>query len=129
MDILLTGLEEAELLLGTNEPKEIISECKKLGIAYTAIKLGDKGAIGYHDGEYIEAAPNVPKKVVDTVRAGDSFDAGFIYGVLNNWPLERTLKFANTIGSMVVSIKCDNEGLPYLENVLIKLGEKEFIER
>ena len=129
VDILLTGLEEAELLLGTNQPKEIISECQKLGISYTAIKLGDKGAIGYHDGEYVEAAPVVPKKVVDTVGAGDGFDAGFVYGVLQNWPLERTLKFANTIGSMVVSIKGDNEGLPYLEDVLVKLGEKEFIER
>ncbi|WP_227937143.1 sugar kinase [Alkalihalobacillus deserti] len=129
VDILLTGLDEAKLLLGTNQPKEIINECKKLGISYTAIKLGDKGAIGYHDGKYIEVAPIVPKKVVDTVGAGDGFDAGFVYGVLNNWPLERTLKFANVIGSIVVSIKGDNEGLPYLEDVLIKLGEKEFIER
>jgi 2-dehydro-3-deoxygluconokinase len=129
VDIFLTGLEEAELLLGTSDPVEIFEECKKLGISNVAIKLGEKGSIGYQNGEYLEASPVVPKKIVDTVGAGDGFDAGFVYGVLNGWSLEKTLRFANTIGSMVVSVKGDNEGLPYLEDVRIKLGEKEFIER
>jgi 2-dehydro-3-deoxygluconokinase len=71
----------------------------------------------------------VPTKIVDTVGAGDGFDAGFVYGVLKGWPLDKTLNFANTIGSMVVSVSGDNEGLPYLEDVLIQLGEKEFIDR
>lgn len=129
VDILLTGLEEAELLLDTNNPLEIIEKSKAFGISYVAIKQGENGSIGYHDGQYIEAPAVKAKKVVDTVGAGDGFDSGFIYGVINNWPLERTLKLANTIGSMVVSVSGDNEGLPYLEDVLIQLGEKEFIER
>ncbi|MCL7745735.1 sugar kinase [Halalkalibacter alkaliphilus] len=129
VDILLTGLDEAEMLFGTNDPKTIIAECKQFGISYVAIKLGDKGAIGFYGNEYLESPPVAPKKVVDTVGAGDGFDAGFIYGVLNQWPLEKTLHFANTIGSMVVSVTGDNEGLPYLDDVLVQLGEKEFIER
>ncbi|QOY38203.1 sugar kinase [Anaerobacillus isosaccharinicus] len=129
VDIFLTGLEEAELLFGTSEPQKIIAECKKLGISHIVIKLGDKGSIGYHNGEYLEAPAVLAKKVVDTVGAGDGFDAGFVYGVLNGWDLSKTLNFANTIGSIVVSVKGDNEGLPYLEDVLIKLGERDFIER
>jgi 2-dehydro-3-deoxygluconokinase len=131
VDIFLTGVEEAELLFGVNEPEQIIQKCTELGISYVAIKRGEKGSIGYYsgDGNVIEAPPIPPKKVVDTVGAGDGFDAGFIYGVLNEWSLEKTLRFANTIGSMVVSVSGDNEGLPYLEDVLIQLGEKEFIER
>jgi 2-dehydro-3-deoxygluconokinase len=129
VDIFLTGVEEAELLLGVSDPKEIIEHSKAFGISYVAIKQGDKGSIGYHDGQYLEAPPVEAKKVVDTVGAGDGFDCGFIYGVLHNWPLEKTLQFANTIGSMVVSVKGDNDGLPYLEDVLVQLGEKEFIER
>jgi len=129
IDILLTGSEEAEILLGMSNPKEIIERCKSYGISYIAIKQGEKGSIGYYNGQYMEAPPVKPRKVVDTVGAGDGFDAGFIYGVLHGWPLERTLKFANTIGSMVVSVSGDNEGLPYLEDVLVKLGEKTFIER
>jgi 2-dehydro-3-deoxygluconokinase len=129
VDILLTGVEEAEILFGTDEPEEIIKHAKTYGISYIAVKKGEKGSIGYHNGEFIEAPPVKPKKVVDSVGAGDGFDAGFIYGVMNKWPLEKTLAFANTIGSMVVSVAGDNEGLPYLEEVLIRLGEKEFVER
>jgi 2-dehydro-3-deoxygluconokinase len=129
VDILLTGVDEAELLFDTRDEKEIIEKSKLLGIAYTAIKLGSTGSVGYHNGESIHSAPVPPKKVVDTVGAGDGFDAGFIYGVLQGWPLEKIMRFSNTIGSMVVSVSGDNEGLPYLEDVLIQLGEKEFIER
>jgi 2-dehydro-3-deoxygluconokinase len=129
VDILLTGEEEAELLFGVRNPKEIIERCKSYGISYIAIKKGEKGSVGYYDGQYIEAPPVKPRKVVDTVGAGDGFDAGFIYGALKGWKLERILQFANTIGSMVVSVSGDNEGLPYLEDVLVQLGEKAFIER
>ncbi|GLB61074.1 sugar kinase [Cytobacillus sp. NCCP-133] len=129
VDIFLTGEEEAELLLGTSDPREIVEHCKAFGMSYIAIKQGEKGSIGYHDGEYLEAPAFKAKKVVDTVGAGDGFDTGFIYGLLNQWPLEKTLNFANVIGSMVVSVSGDNEGLPYLEDVLVQLGEKEAVER
>jgi 2-dehydro-3-deoxygluconokinase len=129
VDIFLTGIEEAEFLLGTSDPTEIIEKCKSLGISHVAIKQGENGSTGYHDGERVETAAIPVKKVVDTVGAGDGFDCGFIYGVLNNWNLEKTLRFANTIGSMVVSVSGDNEGLPYYEDILIQMGEKDFIER
>lgn len=129
VDIFLTGEEEADLLLDESNPKEIIEKCKEFGMSYIAIKQGERGSVGYHNSEYMEAPPVKAKKVVDTVGAGDGFDSGFIYGILNNWPLEKTLHFANTIGSMVVSVTGDNEGLPYLDDVLIQLGEKEFVER
>ncbi|WP_342433259.1 sugar kinase [Neobacillus sp. FSL H8-0543] len=129
VDIILTGEDEAEILLGVKEPKLIIEACMKYGISHIAIKRGEKGSIGYHNGRYIEAPAIHSRKVVDTVGAGDGFDAGFVYGVINNWPLEKMLEFANTIGSMVVSVSGDNEGLPYIEDVLIQMGEREFIER
>ena len=39
------------------------------------------------------------------------------------------LEFANTIGSIVVGVKGDNEGLPYLEEVNASLGKKKIIDR
>ncbi|MBH9966190.1 sugar kinase [[Bacillus] enclensis] len=129
VDILLTGVEEAELLFGTADPHEIIEHCKAFGISHLAIKKGEEGSVGYMNCEYVEAPAVKAKKVVDTVGAGDGFDAGFIYGILQKWPLEKALHFANIIGSMVVSVTGDNEGLPYLEDVLVHLGEKERVER
>lgn len=129
VDLLLTGEEEADLLFGVTDPDKIIAECQLLGISHVAIKRGENGSIGYSNGQTLESPPVKPKKVVDTVGAGDGFDAGFVYGVLNQFPLEKTLLFANTIGSMVVSVSGDNEGLPYIDEVLMQLGEKEIIER
>ncbi len=129
VDIMLTGEEEAELLFGVSDPESIVEACRKYGISTIAIKKGELGAVGYHNGEFITAPAIQPNKVVDTVGAGDGFDAGVVYGFLQGWELEKTLNFANTIGSMVVSVQGDNEGLPELEDVLVQTGEKEYLER
>jgi 2-dehydro-3-deoxygluconokinase len=129
VDILLAGDEEMEIILGEKDPAAIIEKAKALGISFIAIKQGDKGSVGYFNGEMLGAQPVKASKVVDTVGAGDGFNAGVLYGILQEWPLEKTLHFANTIGSMVVSVKGDNEGLPYLEDVQARLGEAERIER
>ncbi|MFQ3544431.1 sugar kinase [Halobacillus rhizosphaerae] len=129
VDILLAGDEEMEIILGTKDANEIISQAKELGISYVAIKKGAAGSVGYHDGEMVEAPPIPPSQVVDTVGAGDGFNAGILYGIIHSWPLEKTLHFANLIGSKVVSVKGDNEGLPFLEDVLLDLEEKERVDR
>lgn len=129
VDIFLTGVEEAEILFGTSDAIKIIEICKSFGITSIAVKKGEDGSIAYHNGAIVEADAIKASKVVDTVGAGDGFDAGFIYGVLQKWPLDRIVKISNTIGSMVVSVSGDNEGLPELEDVLIRLGEKQKIER
>lgn len=129
VDILLTGDEEAEILFETVVPEEIIKACKTYDISTVAIKQGDKGAIGYRDREWIKAEAIPPDMVVDTIGAGDGFNCGFIYGILHGWSLERTMTLANQIGSMVVSVSGDNEGLPFIEDVKAKIEKVKIIER
>jgi sugar/nucleoside kinase (ribokinase family) len=59
----------------------------------TAATLGQDGVLAW-DGKrsYLHSAFRVP--VVDTTGAGDIFHAGFIYGLLQGWTLERQLDFA-----------------------------------
>jgi sugar/nucleoside kinase (ribokinase family) len=64
-----------------------------------AIKLGAAGALGVSGTQRVRAA-SIPVKVVDTVGAGDSFDAGFLYGYLHGWELERTLRLACACGAL-----------------------------
>lgn len=64
-----------------------------------AVKLGERGAIAKTGTEIALASP-LPVNVVDTTGAGDSFDAGFIYGYLNEWDLERSLRLACICGSL-----------------------------
>jgi sugar/nucleoside kinase (ribokinase family) len=64
-----------------------------------AIKLGEQGALVVSKGQKVRFA-SIPVKVIDTVGAGDSFDAGFIYGYLAEWPLEKSLRLATVCGAL-----------------------------
>jgi sulfofructose kinase len=65
----------------------------RYGCRLTAATLGQDGVLAW-DGKrsYLHSAYRVP--VVDTTGAGDIFHAGFIYGLLQGWTLERQLDFA-----------------------------------
>lgn len=129
VDILLTGDNEMEIIMGEKNPQKIINKARELGISFVAVKLGEKGSVGYYQGQTVEAAPVKASTVVDTVGAGDGFNAGVLYGLSHNWDLNKIMQVANTVGSMVVRVVGDNEGLPYYEQVQQCLGEIERIER
>jgi sugar/nucleoside kinase (ribokinase family) len=82
-----------------------------------AIKLAAEGALGVCDGEMIKVA-SIPVKVVDTVGAGDSFDAGFLYGFLNRWSLEASLRLGCICGALSTQRAGGTEGQPTLEEAL-----------
>lgn len=66
---------------------------RRFGCALTAATLGAEGVAAW-DGKrfHVNAAYRVA--VTDTTGAGDIFHAGFIYGLLQDWPLKRQLDFA-----------------------------------
>lgn len=66
---------------------------ERYGCRLTAATLGQDGVLAF-DGERLlhSAAYRVP--VADTTGAGDIFHAGFIYALLQGWPLERQLDFS-----------------------------------
>jgi sugar/nucleoside kinase (ribokinase family) len=65
----------------------------------SAATLGEDGVMAW-DGKrfYRSAAYRVP--VVDTTGAGDIFRAGFIYGLMQEWPLDRQLDFSCAAAAM-----------------------------
>jgi sugar/nucleoside kinase (ribokinase family) len=52
------------------------------------------------DGKEMILRPAYKVPVIDTTGAGDIFHAGFIFGLLNEWPLERTLDFSCAAAAM-----------------------------
>jgi len=67
--------------------------------AFTAATLGENGVLAW-DGHEMLLRPAYQVPVVDTTGAGDIFHAGFIYGLLNNWPQERTLDYSCAAAAM-----------------------------
>jgi sugar/nucleoside kinase (ribokinase family) len=78
-----------------------------------AVKLGAKGGIARR-GETVARAAPPPVRVVDTTGAGDSFDAGFLYGYLNGWPLPRSLALACACGALSTRAAGGTAGQPTL---------------
>jgi 2-dehydro-3-deoxygluconokinase len=116
-DIFLPGYSEAKFLLHDGEPDELCKELLSMGIKTVAMKLGKEGCI-VANSSMVKTIQGVKiEKVVDTVGAGDGFDAGFMTGMLNGWDIEKCGRLANVVGAMVVMVVGDMEGLPTMEEV------------
>jgi sugar/nucleoside kinase (ribokinase family) len=119
-DVFLPNETEACSLTGAVTVEQAAVELSAR-VNTVAIKLGARGALGVSRGERIES-PSIPVEVVDTVGAGDSFDAGFIYGYLHGWPSVKTLRLAAVCGALSTRAAGGTstqatlaEALPYLD--------------
>ena len=91
---------ETELLAVTREA-DVDAGLDRISrrVPTVAVKLGARGALACR-GSQLARADSVPVDVVDTTGAGDSFDAGFVYGYLAGWPLDRMLRLGCVCGSL-----------------------------
>lgn len=129
VNYLLTGREELELIFDSRDENILLQSLQQFSFENVVMKDGGEGSYALLNGAWTHVPGFPVMKVVDTVGAGDGFDAGFLYGILQEWSIEKSLAFANAIGAMVVQVGGDNEGLPYLEEVEGFLGTREMIER
>jgi sugar/nucleoside kinase (ribokinase family) len=79
--------------------------------------LGKDGALGISQSQKIHAK-SIPVNVVDTVGAGDTFDAGFIYGYLQGWELEKSLRLACVCGALSTQAAGGTSAQPTLNEAL-----------
>jgi 2-dehydro-3-deoxygluconokinase len=128
VDILLTGLEEIELILGSDTESSLTVFADKYHIDQLVIKDGANGSKLFTGGTWYQEKA-FPVDPVDTVGAGDGFDAGYIYSFLKGEAYRERLRFANAVGAIVTTVLGDNEGLPYLDEVLNITNNEKVIER
>lgn len=128
-DILFPGDDEAQLLLGTQELKEVAKLFHKMGVKIVALKLGKKGCYISGNNEEGFISGYTVEHPVDTVGAGDGYAAGFLSGYLDKLSLKECAKRANAVGAMATLVKGDMEGFPYKDQVEIFMGLKGNIDR
>jgi sugar/nucleoside kinase (ribokinase family) len=116
VDVFLPNENEACAL---TKMDSVIDSIRKLGTnsKIVAVKMGAEGGIAVEGATLVQASV-IPVELVDTVGAGDTFDAGFIYGFLAGWPLEKSLKLGVACGSLSTEKPGGLEGQPTLAEAL-----------
>jgi sulfofructose kinase len=94
IDYLITSRDIPGRICGESDLRESLRAThSRLNARLTAATLGPEGVLAF-DGAHFHYAPAFRVETIDTTGAGDIFHAGFIFGLLQGWPLARQLEFA-----------------------------------
>jgi sugar/nucleoside kinase (ribokinase family) len=116
VDVFLPNENEAMALTGASIV-EAAADALGLKCSLVAVKLGARGALACH-GEDVARVKALPVQVVDTVGAGDSFDAGFLSAWLNGWNLEKALRLGVVCGSLSTRAAGGTSAQPGLDEAM-----------
>ncbi|MEY9904747.1 sugar/nucleoside kinase (ribokinase family) [Catenulispora sp. MAP12-49] len=98
-DYVLPNEAEALALTGAATVDEALKSFADRGVATPVVKRGRHGAAALQEGN-THTARLAPLEPVDTVGAGDSFDAGFLAALLNGEGLEQALAVGCACGAL-----------------------------
>jgi len=115
-DAVLATVKEYNLLFEEENVEEIFKECRRIGAKLVGVKMGGRGsALGDRLSAWFMEA--YPVEIVDTVGAGDAWNAGVIYGLVKHLPLNETIKMANAVAALKCTVHGAIDGLPTLNQV------------
>ncbi|HLE51302.1 MAG TPA: carbohydrate kinase family protein [Anaerolineales bacterium] len=127
VDYFIPSLPEAQVMTGLDDPLAIAHTLLARGPSVVGLKLGAQGCLVLTRAGEIIHAPAFQVNVVDATGAGDAFAAGFIAGVWQGWPLEKTARFANAVGALCVTglgagggVRSLPETLQFMETTAVK---------
>jgi len=124
---------EASFLTGiqVNSSESAVQAARKLHevtyASYILIKLGDKGALLYENGNY-EIFPAFKVKTVDSTAAGDSFIAAVVIKMMEYGDIRKAVQYANAVGALCVSKHGAQPSLPTAAEVTKFLYSSEIFE-
>ncbi len=96
-DYFVPNNDEAGALTGEHNPASQARAFLDCGAQTVVIKLGERG-VHVQTGETAFDMPAPPVPVIEPSGAGDAFAAGLIVGILEDWNLERSIRFASVLG-------------------------------
>ncbi len=99
VDVFLPNETEAKAISGQTD-LELALDWYAGAVGVTAVKMGEKGACVRQGDKPPVFQIAAAVEVIDTVGAGDSFDSGFIYGYLQDWPISEALKLGVACGTL-----------------------------
>lgn len=83
--------------------EEFLKDKVSRGMKIAVVTFGEDGSLAW-DGERFYVGGIEKAEVVNTVGAGDSFIAGFLYGILNGKSIDECLKKGAEVAASVVQV-------------------------
>lgn len=100
-DLFLPNEIEAMTITGTTSFEEALDALSSYANT-VVIKMGENGCtVRNKTGK--TACPAFKVDVVDVTSAGDMFNAGYLYGFLSGWEMDRSARFANACGAIATT--------------------------
>ncbi len=114
--VLMPNALELEQLSGEPDYRKGAEFMLDMGVKIVAVKLGSKGCYVTDENEQL-TVDAFPVKAVDTTGAGDAFNAGFLYGLINEQSLYECGRLGNFVASRSVMKMGARAGLPYANDL------------
>jgi sugar/nucleoside kinase (ribokinase family) len=123
VDILFCDEDEARNMTAESDLEAAARRLLDAGAGMVIIKEGERGSGFYRAGWTHRQEAVRLGEVVDTIGAGDTFDAGFLYGTLQGWPPERSALFASIAAGFSVTGVGGSNTMPGVERIMAEMGK------
>ena len=121
IDYFMPSIEEASIMCGLDDPMDIAKYYLDNGVTNCVLTMGGEGSLFVNKDETIKT-PAFDINVVDTTGCGDAFDAGMITSLINDFDLEKSLKFATTTSGLVATGLGSDAGIIDFDDTINKMN-------
>lgn len=115
-DVVIASERVAAEIAHSSDMERTLVELTKMGPEIAVVTLGEDGAVGLHENKLVHQQA-LPVDIVDVTGAGSVFRGAFGYALLQSWPLERAVPFANAAAGLNCGCLGGQGGIPTLEAV------------
>jgi ribokinase len=116
--VMMPNALELQLLTGETEIPKGAEQLLDMGVQIVAVKQGDKGCY-VTNGQEKKTIQPYKVKTVDTTGAGDAFNAGFLYGLIQDKTLAECGQLGNFVAAQSVTKMGARAGLPYEKDLAL----------
>ena len=122
-DYLIASRVFAEALTGLADPAAAAKSLSSCGSSVVIVTLGEQGSLTLAAGRTFHT-PAFPVDVVDTTGAGDVYHGAYIYGLLQEWHLEKTAVFSSAVAALSCTRLGGRTGIPEFHSALDFLRDR-----
>lgn len=118
VQVLLCDEHEARGITGLQRLEDCAARLRDAGAKTVIIKRGEHGALLYTpDGDVLTQPAVTLGAFVDSIGAGDAFDAGYLYGMLQGWDARICARFAAVAAGFSVTGIGGSNAVPSVERI------------